>query len=169
MQKGIATIEIIIVTMIIGILMTAAIPNAKNLFDRVSLDYETKKLYGDLRYLQTVNRAATVQMTGTSRTDIQSQNLKLKIIPLNKKYRFMSGKVVFGDEHTIRNIKSINLNFDINVDRDELIFNHLGQLTNNQSVLSGNITYTSRFGRKTAIVFDSVGRIRAKHFIRENN
>ncbi|MBQ6132327.1 MAG: type II secretion system protein [Selenomonadaceae bacterium] len=39
MQKGFATLEIILFTLIIAVLATATLPNAARIIDRVALDY----------------------------------------------------------------------------------------------------------------------------------
>ena len=52
MQKGIATLEVILAVLIIALLMKVAVPNATRLIDRAALDYETKRLYSELRFLQ---------------------------------------------------------------------------------------------------------------------
>ena len=90
MQKGFATLEIIFAVMIIAVLMTCAIPNAVRMIDRAALDYETKRLYSELHFLQAVNRVERVNNKGTGQS-LASGAPFMKITTENFSYQILRG------------------------------------------------------------------------------
>lgn len=159
MQKGFATLEVVIVIFIIAILMGAAIPNAVLIIDRVALDYETKRLYTDLRAVQSFDRIASMQdghfgkpdnfgsISNVSTTYKELVNLHV----VNEKYTIAGNafSTVYA-EHYFSN--------GVTADKGKIIrFDDMGKVT---PADSDTLYLTSRLGRKTAIVFDSVGRFR---------
>lgn len=158
MQKGFATLEIVLATMIIALLVSVTIPNAARVVDRVALDYETKKLYSDLRLVQQINRSATVDSKGLGRM-LAPSNEKLSVQLLARGYRIMENTTPFSEIHYMRNIKTLETN--LNIPDYKITFDTTGKTMNVfRSALSGNLTLTSQFGRESKIVFTSVGRFR---------
>ena len=172
MQKGFATLEIIFAVMIIAVLMTCAIPNAVRMIDRAALDYETKRLYSELHFLQAVNRVERVNNKGTGQNFAPTVYPVMKISTENFSYQILRGDVPLREAHQMHNIKTIEFNGNVS---EKITFNDAGQATTynpNPAVrgtaLSGRITLTSRLDKPSAIFFDSVGRIHVEYGRRNN-
>ncbi len=148
MQRGFATLEIIFATMIIVVLVTCTLPNVEHAVDRVALDYETKRLYSELRFLQAINRSGTFNAKGTGRTDLGTPNAPLMEININS-YQILRGTDALREAHYMQNIKSIA------TPTENITFDDTGQ-----SNVNGSIILTSQFDKQSKIVFDTVGRIR---------
>lgn len=159
MQRGFATLEIILVMFIIVLLMSVAVPNAARIVDRAALDYETKRLYSDLRFLQAINRSGTFDTAGTGRTDFDLDEVPyMQITPAKFSTQILRDNIPLREAHYMQHIKQIEFTGNVS---NRITFGTTGQATNlSRNALSGNITLTSRLGKKSAIVFDSVGRIR---------
>lgn len=147
MQKGFATLEIILLTLIIVLLMTAAVPNAGRVIDRVALDYETKRLYTDLRFLQSFDRMTNMRDShfGTAYDE------SARLIILTNKYTVEKNslsKIYF--EHYFSS--------GVTANKTKIIrFDDMGKIT---PATSDTLRLTSRLGKKTSIFFDTVGRFR---------
>lgn len=151
MQRGIATLEIILATFIIALLMSIAVPNAVKIVDRIALDYETKRLYSDLRFLQAISRSDTFDAVGTGRTDFDFVEAPyMQITPVKFSTQILRGNIPLREAHYMQNIKNISS------PKNRISFDSDGKANIN----SDSIVLTSRLGKKSAIVFDSVGRIR---------
>ena len=156
MQKGIATLEIILAIMIIAILATVAVPNAVRLIDRVSLDYETKRLYSELRFIQEMSRSSTISAIGTGGTGIIKGNDEK---PTLKFYSEKNYYQVFKDaDNPLREPHYLSYGVKISSPKNEINFDSDGKANIN----SDHLTLTSRLGKEKKIVFDSVGRIRGE-------
>lgn len=152
MQKGFATLEIIFVLLIIGVLLSVAVPNAARILDRAALDYETKRLYSDLRFLQALSRSGEFSLLGTGRSDLQpekspymqiySARRSWKIFRDNKSVR---AEHVMNDAVKFKDTNSIAIRFDA---------------AGKSNQTSKSIILRSRYGKTNKIVFDSVGRFR---------
>ena len=152
MQKGFATIEIIFVIVIIAVLVTVAVPNAARIIDRVALDYETKRLYSELRYLQAISRVKELKKTGTGREEAANETTTLmEIQPIVREYQILRNEIPITEKHKmLPNIKSLT------TPERQISFDNNGKA----NITSKSIVLTSRFGKPNKIVFDSVGRIR---------
>lgn len=160
MQRGFATLEIIFALIVIAVLMTVALPNVKRIIDRAALDYETKSLYSELRFLQSLNRSGKIDAAGSGRK-FKSEAPSLQISPSKFTWQILRGKTPIGDAHQMHHIKKIELNFETELSQNKITFDTNGQATNiAYSSLSGKLTLTSRLGKNSKIVFDSVGRFR---------
>ena len=147
MQKGFATLEIIFATLIIAILVSTAIPNAVRIIDRVTLDYETKRLYTDLRFLQSFDRMA--YMADSHFQTHYEESAKLIIYP--ERYVFVknSNNKVYSEHYFLRGVT---------VDKIKTIrFDDMGKIT---PAASDTLTLSSRFGKPIYFKFDIVGRFR---------
>ena len=161
MQKGFATLEIIFATMIIAILMGAAIPNVARVIDRVALDYETKKLYTDLRFLQSLNRMTNMKDTHFGTTDDNPINL----IVYPERYIFKRNypNKIYDEHYFSSGVVSGNNRIGLRT----ITFDDMGKiklLVNGKRETSYTLNLISRLGtryeKKTAIIIDSVGRFR---------
>ncbi len=151
MQKGFATLEIILFTLIIAVLATATLPNAARVIDRVALDYETKKLYTDLRFMQSLERMT--YMESVHFKDVINEIERMFIYPnyytlektANSKiyyeHYFSSGVTASQNDGKAWTIK----------------FDDAGRIS---PAISDTLKLTSRFNKNSYIVFDSVGRFR---------
>ncbi len=153
MQKGFATLEIIFAVIIIAALTTCAIPNAVRMIDNVALDYEYKRLYSELRFLQAVSRSTSVSDAGTGQNFASTVSPVMKISPDKLSYQIKRSNDELREAHKMHYIA--NLDFTGKV-YNEISFDDTGK----SNVTSNSIILTSRLGKSKKIVFDSVGRIR---------
>ncbi|MBQ4403268.1 MAG: type II secretion system protein [Selenomonadaceae bacterium] len=154
MQKGFATLEIILFTLIIAVLATATLPNAARVIDRVALDYETKKLYSDLRFMQSLERMTYMKNVNFSNLDGTIDETDVMFIDPNYytlektanskiyyEHYFSSGVTASQNDGKAWTIK----------------FDDAGRIS---PAISDTLKLTSRFNKNSYIVFDSVGRFR---------
>lgn len=159
MQKGFATIEIILVTIIIAVLMKIAVPKAAQLIDTVSLDYEQKRFYSELRYVQAMGRSNEIKNTGMGTTELtftggnKSESPTLRINTAENYYQVFRSpelKKALREPHYLSNgVKIFSPENSITFDSD-----------GKANINSDSITLTSRRGKTKYIIFNSVGRIR---------
>ena len=152
MQKGIATLEIVMVIFIVGVLASCAVPNAVRVLDRVSLDYETKNLYTELRFLQSHERMTF--MTDSHFQDkgnLQEENFQNNLDVSPEKYVITKNSTdkIYAEHYfsggvTASKIKSIK-------------FDDMGRIS---PATSDTLTIKSRLGKELYFAFDSVGRFR---------
>ena len=161
MQKGFATLEIIFGTLIIAVLLSCTLPNVERIIDRAALDYETKRLYSELRFLQAMNRSVKFNVKGTERDDLGTPDAPfMQITPGYRKYQIMRGNnTPLRAAHKMQNVEFVE--FKTKVPSNKITFDDTGQATDiSGKALSNSIILTPHFGKRTEIVFDSVGRIR---------
>lgn len=149
MQKGIATLEVILAALIIALLMKVAISNATHLIDRAALDYETKRLYSELRFLQVVNRSTKFDATGTG-LDGVGEYVSIKFTTEPPSYQ-----VVRGLGKPVREVHYLSYGVKLSSPSSSVNFDSQGKA----SITSNHITLTSRLGKTKKISFDSVGRM----------
>lgn len=148
MQRGIATFEVILAALIIALLASVAVPNVTRVVDRVALDYETKRLYTDLRALQAFDRMTDM---GDSHFKIAVPDESVKLVVYPERYdleKNSNGKIYsthyFSNGVTADKTKSIK-------------FDDMGKVS---PATSDTLYIISRLGKRNSIVFDSVGRFR---------
>lgn len=154
MQRGFATLEIISAITVIAVLMSIALPNVNRIIDSVALDYETKSLYSELRFLQSLSRSGRIDVDGTGRTFDDNVAPSLQISPNKLTWQVLRGNTPIRDAHQMQRIKSIK--FKAAVPLNRITFDTAG----NADVVSNSLILTSRLGKTSKIVFDSVGRFR---------
>lgn len=181
MQKGLATLEIILTIIIIGVLVKVAVPNVARILDTAALDYETKRLYSELRFVQEMNRSSTIDSKGMGNTNLlvtadgtnAVEKVILQVKPDENYYQVLrgnSGKKPIREPHDLS--YGVTIFFGVKVkNKIEKVFKvELNRITGNgegkltdiyDKTLDGTITLTSRLGKNRYIIFDSVGRMRA--------
>ena len=165
MQKGLATLEIILAIIIIAVLTKFAVPNVARTLDRAALDYETKRLYSELRFVQSMSRSGTISNAGMNTNkkvteDIDDRKFALTVDPSGNGYQVFKGtdsnKKALREPHYFAN--GITISFKSKVTPPAVItFDDSGK----SNILSNRLILTSRFRKEKYIIFDSVGRIRA--------
>ncbi|MBE8949302.1 MAG: type II secretion system protein [Quinella sp. 3Q1] len=154
MQKGFATLEIILFTLIIAVLATATLPNAARVIDRVALDYETKKLYTDLRFLQSLERMTNMEsghFTGDTINEIDRMIIYPNYYTLEKT---ANNKIYY--EHYFSS--GVTASEKSKTEPTWVVkFDEAGRISPS---ISDSLKLTSRFNKISYIVFDSVGRFR---------
>ena len=150
MQKGFAMLEVILAALIIALLMKAAVPNATRLIDRAALDYETKRLYSELRFLQAVNSSARFDAKGTGRDSV-GDYVSIKFT--NTGYQVVRGLGYTGKP--VREVHYLSYGVKLSSPKNSVNFDSQGKA----SITSNHITLTSRLGKTKKISFDSVGRM----------
>ena len=164
MQKGFATLEIIFMTFIISVLLSVAIPNAVRMIDRVALDYEMKRLYSELRFLQELNRTGKIKATGMDNNVFQTNNEAAPSLIIAQDGE--SYQIVRGINNPVREPHYLSFGVKIFLENSDTVkmisFNEFGNIAGNK------ITLTSRLGKEKYIIFDGVGRIRGSLTNEEN-
>ena len=160
MQKGFASLEIILTVLIVALLAGAALPNALRVLEKVSLDYETKRLYSELRFAQALSRDSNVE------TKFMSGNFKMHTSPgatvtIDYSNRPNSWQARLGTKssdpllrevHVLRHGETFSLTND---SLKKISFDSTGKHD-----LNGTWQLTSRTGKyKSKIIFNTVGRI----------
>ncbi|MBQ6758866.1 MAG: hypothetical protein IKI76_04120 [Selenomonadaceae bacterium] len=155
MQKGIATLEVILAALIIALLMKIAVPNAARLIDRAALDYETKRLYSELRFLQAMNRSAKFNTTGTGLSDVSGEYVSIKFTTEPPSYQVVRGLDLNVTGKPVRETHYLSYGVKFSSPSSSINFDSQGKA----SITSNHITLTSRLGNTKKISFDSVGRM----------
>lgn len=168
MQKGFATLEIVLAIMIIAILATTTIPSAARIIDRISLDYETKRLYTDLRFVQEINRSTRIYFTAMGKGFALPSSPEATLT-INMPARGLHSWQVFRDVNAggkpVRELhylpKNIKISFR-NALKANINFDTTGKFKikgyNESSSNETTFVLTSRYGNGAKIVFNSVGR-----------
>ena len=148
MQKGFATLEVVIAVFVISLLFSCAVPNAARIVDRVSLDYEIKRLYTDMRFLQSHERMTSMR---DSHGFDESPKSQVRMIVTTKGYRVeknADSTFYYGNDFSN----------GVTADKGKIIrFDDMGRV---DPATSDTLTFTSRRGKKLYFIFDSVGRFR---------
>lgn len=155
MQKGLATLEIIFVTIIIAVLISATLPNVRRIIDTAALDYETKRLYSELRFVEAMNRSSKINTIGTGGTGLLTNSGEKPTLFIDYEGKYYQ---VFRDEGLTKKIrKSHYLSYSVKISspKNKINFDSDGKANIN----SNHITLTSQFNSRD-IVFDSVGRLK---------
>ena len=147
MQKGFATFEVVLLMIIIVVMISVALPAAERMIDRVALDYETKRLYTDLRFVQSFDRMTNMRDSHF----LTAEDEAVKVIIRTNYYRLeknsdskLYAEHYFSNGVTAGKAKSV-------------MFDDMGKIT---PADSDTLYLTSRLGKKNSIVFDTVGRFR---------
>ena len=172
MQKGFATLELIFFVLIISILTAVAIPQAKNLVERATLDYEQKRLYSELKFLQTFGRSSSVGDLGMKGSFIGKNNSPMLLIDLlNGKYQIVGNEKVSrkANEKAVHEPHYLSNGVKISYAKANslrIIFRPDGKIYFNGEEVTSERTLTFKPQNPKpemtvpTIVFDSVGRIR---------
>ena len=156
-QNGFATIEIILVCAIIAILFSVAVPKIGKIIDKAELDCATKKLYGDLAFVQNVNRLARYNASIFDGVTYPEQGETVLFVSDRSNYYELRRGLSDGYENIrerryLRNGIKISSNLGVN---QRVEFNSEGI-----SSFSGHIKFNSRYDDQVLVYFDSVGRFR---------
>ena len=157
MQKGFATLEIILITFIIAVLVSAAVPNAVRMIDRVALDYETKKLYTDMRFLQSFERMTSMNDSHFPATE-RDEKIIMYIYPERCVVQNDSTNKIYSEKFF-----SYGVTAEKNSENEiwKIQFDDMGKPKNkDDKSISDSLKLTSRLQKDSYIVFDSVGRFR---------
>ena len=148
MQKGFATLEVVIAVFVVSVLASCAVPNAARIVDRVSLDYEIKRLYTEMRFVQSFDRMSYMRDSHGFEEPLKSQ---ARLIVTTKGYRVEKN----ADATLYYENSFIN---GVTTDKGKIIrFDDMGKV---DPATSDTLTLTSRRGKKLYFVFDTVGRFR---------
>jgi len=155
MQRGIATLEIIIAVMIIATLTKIAVPNIEKIIDTAALDYEHKRLYSELRFVQSTNRSSIIFDKGMQGVLTSANSGKKPTLSINRDKNFYQVFREEGLDNPIREPHYISYGVTIYyLPKSEITFDAEGK-----SNISDHITLRSRLGKTKKITFDSVGRM----------
>ena len=157
MQKGFATLEVVLVILIIAVLASCAVPNAVRVLDSVSLDCETKRLYTELRHIQSYDRMK--QMDDKHFKDnADTLPLNFEIKETYYLLKQTSPEKIY-KQHFLP--KGFKLSYPAAMDFSYIKFDDMGKpQASNNTTLNGHMILTSRLGKQRYFAFDSVGRFR---------
>ena len=145
-QRGLATLEIILVVMIIAVLTTIAVPKMARLVDKVQLDYEMKIFLSTLDFAKSLNKSAFYNREIFQNTDLDKvSDVRVNINENLRRYEIKQDSEV---------LKFHDLPAGFSIKRK----GSLGVMINVSEGNSGHIALTSKFGDKRYIYFHSVGR-----------
>ena len=164
MQKGFVTLEIILAIMIIGVLMKFAVPKAAQVIDTAALDYETKRFYSELRFVQAMSKSSPTGIKGTGNANLVTAPPILFINRTENYYQVFKSANTFIDKpirepHYFSNGVTFKL-YSGTAPTITIKFDSEGKAKINNNGNSETLVFTSRFGKNKYIRFDSVGRIR---------
>lgn len=147
MQRGFATFEVILAALIVALLAGVTVPNVVRVVDKVALDYETKRLYTDLRAVQAFDRMTNMK-DGHFGKNIADDSIRMTITVAGYVIEKNSNDTIY-TTHLFSN--------GVTADKSKTIrFDDMGKVT---PADSDTLRLTARYGR-SSIVFDSVGRFR---------
>ena len=156
MQRGIATLEIVIAVMIIAVLTKIAVLNAAKIIDTAALDYEHKRLYSELRFVQSANRSGKISDNGMHGVLTSANSGEKPTLSINRNKNFYQ---VFREEGLDNPIREPHyLSYGVRIyylPKAKVNFDAEGK-----SNISDHITLKSRLGKIKEITFDSVGRMK---------
>lgn len=176
MQKGFATLEVILAILIVSVLMTCAVPNAAKIIDTVALDYESKRLYSDLRFAQALSRSATTSDIGMTNLFNKSGILMPQTASLKFSYPdkgVHSWQIVRGSEDNAPAVRKphvlsygVKIIFERKQEHLRMIkFNSTGEVQDiSNNAANGHIILESRNGKRLKFIFDNVGRFRVEKY-----
>lgn len=159
MQKGFASLEIILTVLTIALLATVAVPNAARILDKVALDYERKRLYSELQFLRTFDRSASVDATGLNMSNFFDGRKTISSVAIMNFDFDANSYQIFRKETPVREPHYLSYGVTFSDETDvpkQIQFDAKGTA----NVTSKTIVLESRRGYKTKLRFDSVGRIR---------
>ena len=127
--------------------MSSAIPNAVRMIDRAALDYETKSLYTDLRFVQSFDRMTNMRDSHFNTAADES----IRLIVYSDHYAL--------EKNSLREIYSEHyFSNGVTAKKSKIVkFDDMGKIT---PADSDTLYIVSRLGKKNSIVFDTVGRFR---------
>ena len=150
-QRGFATLEIILVIMIISLLATVALPNMARMVDVAQVEYEMKIL------LSTLDATKSFNKNSHFKPEIFKYVNELSNIgrPLDLNVNYDKGTY-----QIVSNLEGVNEMHELPagflIEKNKSL-NDLIEFDKNNN---GHITITSRYGVKRYIIFDSVGHWR---------
>ena len=161
MQKGFSTLEVVIAVFVVSVLASCTVPNAARIVDRVSLDYEVKRLYTEMRFLQSHERMTSMRDDYGFEEPLKSQ---ARLIVTTKGYRVeknADSTLYYGNDF-LNGVTASQKATSQMEDKDWVItFDDMGEATDVYGkILNGHIVLTSRRGKKLYFIFDTVGRFR---------
>ena len=149
-QKGFATLEIIMVMLIISALAGVIIPKATRIIDTATLDYETKKFRSEFFFARSSGRSATYDPKIFISSPISKGNAITFKTDKNN-YRIEQNGKFIREENFLSRGFSIQIQGKI----QEISFDSAGK-----NGKTGTYTFTSPLKNKRNLVLDSVGRLR---------
>ena len=153
-QRGFATFEAILAVTIISLLAFVAVPKIDKVIDKILLDYEMKRLCGEIEFASSLNRSAYFSPEIFNRKIANTETDIILQIDVDKScYQLQRNGKILRDRHYLPQGMKI---FCSPSKLSSLQFSPSGLHTGD----SGTITLTSRRGEKVEIIFDSVGRWR---------
>lgn len=160
MQKGFASLEIILTVMIIALLATVAVPNAARILDKVALDYERKRLYSELQFLRTFDRSANVDATGLNMPNFFVGKKKtIRSVAIMNFDFYANSYQIFRGGKPVREPHYLSYGVTFS-DETEVPKQIQFDAKGTANVNSKTIVLKSPRGYTTKLRFDSVGRIR---------
>ncbi|MBQ9488221.1 MAG: prepilin-type N-terminal cleavage/methylation domain-containing protein [Selenomonadaceae bacterium] len=151
-QRGFATLEMILVILIIAVLSAVALPKAARMVDAVRLDYEMKTFLSTLDFTKSLNKNASftteIFQATLANAGFGSNTTSLQVNLTDTDYKIVrQGQEIF-KPHQLPEGFSMSCNATLN---NSISFTQAN---------NGTLTMTSRQNFNRYIIFNSVGRWR---------
>lgn len=164
-QRGIATLEIVLVVAILGTLSAVAVPKMARIVDKVCLDYEMKHLYSDLNLARSIGKSSTFD-SGIFQLADSQQKIELWIYGkyysnanAKNRYQIMRTSLSSSPYHRHKLTNGIELDFNHSNTILKISFDNSARYSKGSQTL----TLNSKFGNSAYFKFDTVGRWRGTY------
>lgn len=154
-EKGFATLEIILVMLIISALAGVILPKMAKIVDVATLDYEVKKFRSEFLFARSLSRSASYEPSIFLPSPISKGN-QITFKTEGTNYRIEQSGNLIREKNFLPTGFKISLKGNVG----NISFNSRGK-----SGQTGTYIFTSSLGKKRNLVLDSVGRLQ----IDENN
>ena len=165
-QRGLATLEVVLVISIIGIFSSVAVPKMARILDKVCLDYEMKSLYSELNLARSIGKSST--FNGGVFPQVEDNQNKIYLWIYGKsygnanarnRYQIMRTSINSTPYHRHNLSNGIEIDFSRGTEKLEITFDN----SSRYSAGSKTLTLNSKYGDSAQIKFDSVGRWRGTY------
>ena len=148
-EKGFATLEIILLMLIISALAGIFLPKIAKIIDTATLDYEVKKFRSEFFFARSLSRSANYEPTIFLSSPISKGNqITFKTDETN--YRIEQSGNLIREKNLLPNGFKISVPANLR----EIILR-----SNGKSGKTGTYVFTSPLNKKRSLVLDSVGRL----------
>lgn len=166
-QRGVATLEVILVILIIAVLSTVTLPKAARMVDVAALDYEVRRFCSDFDFAHSLGRQSDIN-TEIFSNSIKADNSRFILIQIdNSGNSYQLCRKINSNNVALRDAHILSDGIKITPDKNsQILFTYDGRITNpSNGAISESFVFTSR-NNEFYVSVDSVGRWRGK---RERN
>ena len=156
-QKGFATLEIILVMLIISTLAGVVMPKMARVVDNATLNYEVRKFQSEFFFARSLGRSASYEPK-IFKYSLTSTGNAITFETYSTNYHIEQNGNLIREKNFLPQGFSIKIQGNI----QDVSFNSAGKIVSGKS---GTYTLTSSLNQERSLRLDSVGRLR----VDENN